>query len=159
MTPRRLSLAVLILSLAVIGGALGFQYWGGLVPCELCLKERWAWYAAIPLAAALAFVRPSAVAPMLFTGLFLASSALAFYHVGVEQGWFAAPEACSAAKLKAGTPEEQLQQILDAPAVLCSEVQTYVLGLSLATWNLLASLALVGLALWTWRRGNREAMP
>ncbi len=86
-SPRAAIALMLFGSVAVIGGALLFQYVGGLAPCELCLYERWPYYAAIPLALAVVpahTVRSDArggAAILLL--IFLASSALAFYHVGV----------------------------------------------------------------------------
>lgn len=148
MPARWLALTVLGLSIAVIAGALSFQYIGGLIPCELCFKERWAWYASIPLSAALAIWYPRA-APPLFALIFLASAALGLYHVGVEQGIFPAPDECRGPKLKAGSVEELTQQILSTPAVLCSEVSTRILWISLAGWNAISSLGLVVLALWS----------
>src|SRR5665213_2916779 len=52
MTKTRIApLAILILSVAVVGAALLSQYWGGLRPCELCLYERWPYYAVAVLTA------------------------------------------------------------------------------------------------------------
>src|SRR5689334_25339262 len=99
-TARPVLLVVLAASIAVAGGALLFQYVGGLQPCELCLYERWPYYAMIVLSAlALAARRPAASAWV--TGIaalaFLAGAGLAFYHVGVEQHWFDGPTACTGA--------------------------------------------------------------
>ena len=50
----RLALARLLAlatPLALLGGALGSQYLGGLYPCEMCHWQRWPHYAALPLAA------------------------------------------------------------------------------------------------------------
>ena len=97
LTFRRAILAVLAASIAVVGGALLFQYVGGLAPCELCLYERWPYYIAI-VAAAVASRRGgdgASIGGALLTLVFIASTALAFYHVGVEQHWFAGPTACT----------------------------------------------------------------
>ena len=39
----------LLLAVAAIVGALGFQHIGGIQPCELCLEQRYAYYAGVPL--------------------------------------------------------------------------------------------------------------
>jgi len=80
---------------------------------------------------------------------FAAGAVLAFYHVGVEQHWFAGPSACTAGSGGAMTLEEMKQQILGTAPVLCDRVQWALFGVSLAGWNLLASLgmaAICGLA-------------
>jgi disulfide bond formation protein DsbB len=153
----RLALAILLAgSVAVIGGALFSQYVGGLVPCELCLMERWPYYIGIPLTlAALAAggrrgLVISGVALVLL--LFLASSALAFYHVGVEQHWFQGPTACTGAGSAAHSVEALKAQLFAQQPVRCDEVQWSLFGVSLAGWNLAASLALSALALFAWRR-------
>ena len=51
-------LAALLLPLALLGGALGSQYLGGLHPCEMCYWQRWPHAGAI-LLAAVAFTAPA----------------------------------------------------------------------------------------------------
>src|ERR1700733_1955095 len=96
LTIRQFAAAVLAASAAVLGAALLSQYWGGLVPCELCLLQRWPWRVAIVIAglACLAGDRaPLTTVALVLVLVFFASAVLAFYHVGVEQHWFAGPSA------------------------------------------------------------------
>ena len=51
-------LLALLLPLALLGGALGSQYLGGLHPCEMCYWQRWPHGAAAVLAA-LALISPA----------------------------------------------------------------------------------------------------
>src|SRR5207253_10396617 len=81
----------------------------------------------------------------LVLGLVFATSVVfAFYHVGVEQHWFAGPSACTAASGGATTLEQMKQQILGTAPVLCDRPAWTLFGLSLAGWNLLASLIMTG---------------
>ena len=76
-----------------------------------------------------------------------AGTALAFYHVGVEQHWFAGPSACTAS---AGTPttlEALKAQLLHQQPVQCDEPAWALFGISLAGWNFLASLAMAGICI------------
>jgi disulfide bond formation protein DsbB len=136
----------LICSVAVIGGALIAQYWGGLVPCELCLYQRWPYYAVIALMVlTLAIGRGgiSRVALALAALIFLASAALAFYHVGVEQHWFAGPTACTGGGLAGGSIEEIRRRLLATPVVRCDVPQWSLLGIDpLPIANLVVSLFL-----------------
>ena len=75
--------------------------------------------------------------------VFLAGAGLAFYHVGVEQHWFAGPTACTGAAAVGGSIEDFRKQLMAQQPVRCDEPQWALLGVSLAGWNLLASLALV----------------
>lgn len=164
MSPRRsMSLLVLFGSLAVIVGALLFQYVGGLQPCELCLLERWPYYAAIPLLLiALARGARGALAVILIALvalLFIASSGLAFYHVGVERHWFAGPTACTGLGAPAHTVAALKAQLMAQQPVRCDEVQWSLVGISLAGWNLLASVILAVLSLIAVRaRGGRRRL-
>jgi len=141
---------VLLGSVAVIGGALLFQYVGGLVPCELCLTERWPYYIGIPVTLAALGVggrRPitlGLIAIVLL--LFIGSSALAFYHVGVEQHWFQGPTACTGGSGGAQTLEELRAQLMAQQPVRCDEPQWTLFGVSLAGWNLVASAVLAVLS-------------
>src|SRR5437764_5311973 len=99
---------VLIASALVLGTALLSQYWGGLAPCELCLLQRWPWAIAIVIAFVATMVGSRPALPwvaLLLAAVFAVSSAFAFYHVGVEQHWFAGPSACSGSATAADTVE------------------------------------------------------
>jgi disulfide bond formation protein DsbB len=151
---RRAPLVILAASIAIVGGALLFQYVGGLQPCELCLYQRWPYYAMIVLSApALATGRPtlSAAVTAIAALAFLAGAGLAFYHVGVEQHWFAGPGACTGAAVGSGSIEDFRKQLMAQQPVRCDEPQWTLFGVSLAGWNLLASLMLVAFCLWALR--------
>jgi disulfide bond formation protein DsbB len=147
-------------SAVVLGGALLSQYWGGLAPCELCLKERWPWTAAIVISfvATMTGSRRALPRVALLLGLvFAVGSGLAFYHVGVEKHWFQGPSACTAS----GTPttlEALKAQLLHQQPVRCDEPAWALFGISLAGWNLVASLAMTGicLAMYLQLRGRRR---
>ena len=92
----RMAGSVLVIGLATIIAALAMQHIAGLIPCDLCLKQRWPYYAALPLTAfALLLHRLSPIAArglMAPVGMiFLAGALLAFYHAGVEYGFWPGP--------------------------------------------------------------------
>jgi len=136
---------IFIASAIVLGAALMSQYWGGLAPCELCLKERWPWDAALAIAA-IAFLLSGRVGtglPALVLALiFTAGAALAFYHVGVEQHWFAGPSSCTTNATGAQSIDDLRKQLLATEPVLCDQIQWSLFGISLAGWNLIASAAM-----------------
>jgi disulfide bond formation protein DsbB len=162
LTTRVFAGCVLMASSIVLGTALLSQYWGGLAPCELCLIQRWPWAAAIVISLVVVLVgerAPLAWIALLFGLVFAISIVLAFYHVGVEQHWFAGPTACTASEGGAMTVEQMKQQILGTAPVLCDRPAWTLFGVSLAGWNLLASLIMTGccLAAWLHARGLRRA--
>ncbi len=145
LTTRSFSAFVLIASAIVLGSALASQYWGGLVPCELCLLQRWPWRVAIAisLVALLVGNRPSLPwVALVLAIVFAVSIAFAFYHVGVEQKWFAGPSACTSSGAAAMTLEELERQLHDTTVVMCDKIQWSLFGISMAGWNMLASLVM-----------------
>ncbi len=140
---------VLFASIAVLGGAYAFQYWGRLAPCELCLAQRWPWRAAIAISLIAAIAGSRAALPWVAFALglvFTVGAGLGFYHVGVEQHWFAGPTACTASGAAANTLEALKAQILHEQPVRCDEVPWSLFGVSLAGWNFLASLAMAAIS-------------
>jgi disulfide bond formation protein DsbB len=147
LTTKRFAAMVLAASLLVLGTVLLSQYWGGLVPCELCLLQRWPWRVAI-VAAVLVWLAgdrvPLTAAALGLALVFFVSAGLGFYHVGVEQHWFAGPTACTASAGSTATTIEELRRQLEAaPVVMCDQVQWSLFGVSLAGWNVVASLIMV----------------
>jgi len=136
-------LIALVLPVALLGGALGSQYIGGLHPCEMCYWQRWPHAAAI-LFALLAFTSPAeTVRSRNFTlaaALAIAiSGIIGVYHAGVEARVFEGFTTCTAVA-HGGTTADILKQITQAPLVRCDQVQFRFLGISMAGWNAILSL-------------------
>ena len=143
----------LVLPAALLTGALGSQYIGHLVPCEMCLWQRWPLYGAVALALVALVLSGTGASRLLtvFAGFFiLASGIIAVKHVGVERHWWAGPAHCTAPAIQGG---DVLRQILAAPLVQCDVPQWTLFGISLAGFNALFSLAggLAVLVLCQWR--------
>jgi disulfide bond formation protein DsbB len=151
LTPRQTALAILLGAVATIGGALVFEHGLGLRPCKLCLIQRNPYYIAMPLALAAALAPPrwARVGLLLLAALFLVSAALGAYHAGVEWGFWAGPSDCGGTIApSAGNVGDFFNQLQTTRVVSCTEAAWRFLGLSLAGWNVVISLALAGLALW-----------
>ena len=136
-------LIALLLPLALLGGALGSQYLGGLHPCEMCYWQRWPHAAAI-LLAALAFTAPSdhsraRALTSLAAAAIAISGAIGVYHAGVEAKIFEGITTCTALA-SGGSTADLLKQITHAPLVRCDQVQFSFLGISMAGWNAILSL-------------------
>src|SRR3982751_1751576 len=134
----------LLLPVALLGGALGSQYFGHLYPCEMCYWQRWPHGAAIVLAA-LAFTAPaeaqrSRILTLLAAFAVAISGAIGVYHAGVEAKVFEGFTTCTALARGASTAD-LLKQITHAPLIRCDQVQFRFLGISLAGWNAILSLS------------------
>jgi disulfide bond formation protein DsbB len=149
------SLAVTLVAAATIGGAWFFQLVLGIVPCPLCLEQRYAYYLAIPLGLLIALAaRSGAPKPLLLAGLAilvlasLANAGLGTYHAGVEWGFWKGPTDCSGPVVNLGSATDLLSRLDTVKVVRCDEVQWRFLGLSLAGYNLLISLLMAAIAAW-----------
>lgn len=131
----------LLLPAALVGGALFSQLFG-LIPCEMCMWQRWPHYAAIPVAA-LSFVAPGRALRMtlvLFAGALIAvSGAIGVFHAGVEYHWWQGITACTAQATPAD-PMAMLNEAIRRPLIRCDSAQWTLLGISLAGFNALFSL-------------------
>jgi disulfide bond formation protein DsbB len=137
---------IFLASAAIVGAALGSQYLGGLQPCELCLAERWPYYAAIVVALLALGLRGRwyrQPAMWLIVLLFAASTCLGAYHVAIEQHWIAGPTACTGGIGGASSPDQLLKMLQSRQPVQCDVVQWSIFGVSLAGLNLIASLVLL----------------
>jgi disulfide bond formation protein DsbB len=149
---------------ATLAGAWLFQVGLGLAPCPLCLEQRIPYYIAVPLAV-LVGIAAGRGAPrsVLLGGLavlalvWLWSAYLGAYHAGVEWKWWAGPQDCAVAPGGLGTAGGLLQQMQQTRVVPCDEAAWRFLGLSLAAWNVLISLALAAIAVWGMVAAGRRA--
>lgn len=146
---------IALLGIATIGGAYFFQFALGLPPCPLCLEQRVAYYVSIPLAAMILLgLSVGGSRKVLFLALLaiavamLWNAVLGGYHAGVEWHWWAGPSDCSGAQSSFGKAGGMLERMASTRSVRCDEAAWRFLGLSLAGYNALISLALAAIALW-----------
>mgnify|MGYP000588995502 CR=1 FL=1 len=128
-------------SLALLLGAFAFQHIGGMAPCALCIWQRYPHAVAVAIGlVALRFGTPA----LAWLGALaaLTSAGIGVYHTGVERGWWDGPSTCSAGEISGLTTDELFDEIMSAPLVRCDEVPWDMLGLSMASWNAVASLLL-----------------
>jgi disulfide bond formation protein DsbB len=147
----RIGTLVLFSATAVILAALAFEHLGGYAACPLCLQQRYAYYAGIPLLftaliAVAAEREPLAATLFALAGVgFVANAGLGGYHAGVEWGWWAGPETCAATASPLSTNTgDFLRDLSNSRVVRCDEASWRLLGLSFAGWNVIASLMLAG---------------
>ncbi|MFL5157858.1 MAG: disulfide bond formation protein B [Microvirga sp.] len=149
LTMRQVALAVALGAAATVGGALIFEHAFGYVPCKLCLIQRNPYYIVIPLGLVAALLPPRWMRAglWLLALIFIVSAGLGAYHSGVEWGFFAGPSDCGGGSgAGAGNVGDFLNQLQSTRVVSCTEAAWRFLGLSLAGWNVLISLALAAFA-------------
>ena len=134
------------ISLSMILFVLISEYVFGFSPCSLCLIQRYPHILVAFTSVWLIFFRTHNVFLYPVNTLVMALSIiLASYHVGVEQSIFQGPQSCSSSNLplvSEKSAEALLKEILNTSVIRCNEVTWSFMGLSMATWNLILSIAL-----------------
>ena len=153
MTRQRLILIATFGSAALLTGAFGFQYIGGLWPCTLCLWQRWPHAAAIVLGV-LGMTLPQRIWPILGALAALATAAIALFHVGVEQTWWEGLATCTADTMGNVNVNDLLNTDVTVGApVRCDAIAWTLFGISMAGWNMLLSTGLADLWIKAARKG------
>ncbi|MDE0942218.1 MAG: disulfide bond formation protein B [Alphaproteobacteria bacterium] len=144
--------SVTALALAFIG-----QYGFDLHPCVLCIYQRWpfvivAGLCLLAVSPGMRAGRAARLILLLCAAVLAANAAIAVYHVGVEQHWWAGTEACVGKTGAAQTLADLKAQIMAAPVTRCDDIAFSLFGVSMAGYNVLFSF---GLALYAGLIGHR----
>jgi disulfide bond formation protein DsbB len=143
-----------------LGIALASEAFEGLVPCALCLIERWPYRIAIVLGL-VGLVLPRQLARIVLALLALtifADAAIAAVDVGVEFRWWPSPlPECMAPRFSGGTLAERLAAMPAKPSKPCEDAAYLIpfIPVSMAAMNMLFALAfagVIGAYLWMTRR-------
>jgi disulfide bond formation protein DsbB len=143
----RARLLAALVPAALLAGAHGSQYLGGLIPCEMCYWQRWPHFAALGFALlsyALMNRLPDRGRSLVWLAALaiLVSGGIGIYHAGVELDIFEGMTQCTS------TSGMTVAEILSAPLVRCDQVQWELLGISMAGWNAILSTGFGLVILW-----------
>jgi disulfide bond formation protein DsbB len=148
---------------ATLAGAWFFQLVLDIRPCPLCLEQRYAYYLAIPLGVLTALAagrdapRNALLAGLAVLGVAaLGNAVLGTYHAGVEWGFWQGPTDCTGPIGNLGSAGSLFERLDSVKVIRCDEVQWRFLGLSLAGYNVLISLAMAAIAAWGFVRTARR---
>ncbi len=151
---KRWPIAALVISAAMLAIAHGFQTFGHLAPCHLCLKQRevyWAAMAVSAVAIVAGLVRPGGLAPriasLVLAGVFAYGAYLAGFHAGAEWHWWKAPQTCASTGPVSLADLKALLGGAGSRAPACDVAPGRLFGLSMAGWNFVASVVLAGFSL------------
>jgi disulfide bond formation protein DsbB len=153
LTPAAAAAAVFVLSFATLAGAWYFQFVLQYQPCHLCLIQRIPYYIVIPLSLVVA-IAARYDAPRLFVAIglvvlfatALCSAALGIYHAGIEWGFWPGPSDCTGPLINLKSGGSLIEQLNAIHVVPCDQAAWRLLGISLAGYNVLISLALTTIA-------------
>ena len=140
---KKFLLILLIFVSFILVSAFIIEHRLGHQPCKLCLYERIPYFLSVLLIIKIFFIRSYERETLLILSLiFIISTCLAFYHFGIEQGFFKESLACTAGNLSENITKEELLKQLNQNIISCKDVSFRVFGFSLAAINTIFSLIL-----------------
>ena len=140
---KKFLFSLLIFNFSILLLAYIIEYKLGHKPCNLCLYERIPSFLSILLIINIFFFKTLERATLFILAIiFIVSSILAFYHFGIEQGFFRESLACTITDSSNTLSKEQLLEQLKQNSISCKNVSFRILGLSLAAINTIFSIIL-----------------
>ena len=140
---KKILVSILVFTSLVLVSAFIIEHQLGHKPCKLCLYERIPYFLSMLLIIKMLFIKKyERVTLLILFLIFISSSALAFYHFGIEEGFFNESLACTTGDLSKTLSKEELLQQLKQNSINCKDVSFRILGLSLAAINTIFSLVL-----------------
>ena len=151
---KRWPLVALVVSAAMLAAAHGFETFGHLAPCHMCLRQREAYWIAMAIAAV---VIALGMTPLKDRGARIGCAALAIafgygaywagWQAGAEWKWWAAPATCASTGVRVTIADLKALMAGGGGATpACDKAPWAFLGLSMAGWNFVVSVALAALS-------------
>jgi disulfide bond formation protein DsbB len=132
------------LGLALVLGALVFQYHVHLAPCEMCHWQRWPLIAAAIIGLVIVPLRKqdARLLAMIVIALVAISGGIGLYQTGMQLHILPGPQVCTAHRFVIGSN-------MAVPETACDVPTWWFLGLALPSWNAIICLgsALLGAGL------------
>lgn len=162
LTAPQIAMLTGAVALALILGALGFQYIGGYPPCEMCHWQRWPHIAAAvvgilgggAMALGLMSRKPGPEIALLTIALVAISGLIGVYHAGVEWHFWPGPSACTSSFVP-GQPIDLSNLTHMARVPMCDRAAWRLFGISMAGYNAVISLGTAALGLFALMRRQR----
>ena len=140
---KKILFSILVFTSLVLVSAFVIEHQLGHEPCKLCLYERIPYFLSVLLIIKMFYIKKNQRVTLLILFLaFISSAALAFYHFGIEQGFFSESLVCTTGDLSKTLSKVELLQQLKQNSISCKDVSFRILGLSLAAINTVFSLIL-----------------
>jgi len=131
-----------VLSVSIISAYM-IEYGLGHKPCKLCIYQRFPYIVSILLVLNILLFRKNVKIHLLILSVIsLLGAVLAFYHFGIEQGFFDESIVCKAQNLQEGLSKQDILEQLKQNTVSCKNVNFTLFGLSLASINTIVSFVL-----------------
>ena len=138
---KKFLILTFLISLFALISAYFIEYILGHQPCNLCLIERIPYMIAlIIITINYKFNHLERYLILLLVFIFLTSTLISLYHLGIEQGFIKESLVCDLKNSSKILSKEEILLQLQQKIVSCKDVTFKILGFSLTTLNLIISL-------------------
>ena len=132
---------IFIISIVALTSAFFIEHILGYQPCNLCILERIPYFLAIiVIVLNYKFFHLEKHFMLLLIVIFLVSTILSLYHLGIEQGIIEESFVCDLKNGSNLSSKEDILKQLQEKNINCKDVTFKILGLSLTSYNILISL-------------------
>ena len=132
---------IVLVSFVALISAYFIEYILGHQPCNLCLMERIHYAVALVIVIFnYKFNHLEKYFILLLSIVFLASTLLSLYHLGIEQGFIEESLVCDLQNSSKILSKEEILKQLQEKRVSCKDVTFKIFGLSLTTLNIIISI-------------------
>ena len=131
--------------------------WVGYTPCDLCLKQRWAWYFVLVISTISSAFEDSRIKLVFYviSLILYANAVFAIWHAGIEWNFWEGPQTCNIQSSSLG--DDFLNDLKSNDKfVPCNEAPLRVFGLSLAAYNAIASILIASFAVLSINKKNGQ---
>ena len=140
---KKFIFSILVFTSLVLVSSFIIEHQLGHEPCKLCLYERIPYFLSMLLIIKMLFIKKYERVTLLILFLvFMSSTALAFYHFGIEQGFFDETLACTTGNLSKALSKAELIEQLKQNTISCKDVTFRIFGFSLAAINTIFSICI-----------------
>lgn len=129
-----------ILAIFALLFAFYLQYILGYEPCKLCMYQRYGYILVLLLSLLGFFLNKSKLIPILLIISFIMITSIGFWHLGIEQQWWAASLECSGITENIGSLKEELKNINNRPVAACDQISPKFLNITLVQWSFIYAL-------------------
>jgi disulfide bond formation protein DsbB len=138
---KKFLILTFLISLFALISAYFIEYILGHQPCNLCLIERIPYMIAlIIITINYKFNHLERYLILLLVFVFLTSTLISLYHLGIEQGFIKESLVCDLKNSSKILSKEEILQQLQQKIVSCKDVTFKILGFSLTVLNIIISL-------------------
>ena len=120
--------------------AFYIQYILGYEPCKLCMYQRYGYILVLLLSLLGFFLHENKLIPVLLIISFIIIASIGFWHLGIEQQWWAASLECSGITENIGSLKEELKNINNRPVAACDQISPKFLNITLVQWSFIYAL-------------------